>query len=766
MLFAKRTWLIPFALLAITLSCKQETAQDYLSRGNALYSQGKYQEAALAYRKALQKDVRLGEGHYRYGLALIAQDHSEKAVVALRRALTLMPDHEDAQVQLGNLLLSEWLQKPRRPRDGYEEIRTLAQRLISRNPKSFGGLRQMGYLALHEGDRAKAAQYFLRALAVRPLYPDVTVAVARLQYDTEPGKSEALLRDLLRAQPAYRPAYDVLYEYSLKQRRTADAEQVLLARRRALPKDPAAILQLAGLYYSSGRTEEAEKLLNGMLANAADFPDRFLQAGDFHASRRDYERALAVYRKGADALPGDRKKYQTRIANLLLAQNNRDEALQILEASIGRDPEDGDSRAARAALWLDSGKPELLDRAIQELASVLKAYPENASVHYTLARAHLAKGNRSAARTHAHAASRYDPAFVPSRFMVAEIDLADRRPKDALAYAVEALEIDPSNPKGRLLLVRALQLSGRIAEAKSELGLLLKDSPDYRDARIQMGYVHIDERKYVQAETMFRSLLRPGQDDTDAMAGLVQVLFLRKQPARALEELKSEVARSSRATGMKLLLADVAMRAGESDLALRQYTDLIGLGIRTVEIYASAAQIHYRSGRLEEAIAAMRQAYALAPRRTDLAVTLGGILEQAGRPAEARVLYRKVLESDPQNATAMNNLAYNLGEAGQNLDEALELAGRALRLRTDPNFSDTLGWIYLKKNMTDSALQIFRNLVEKQPANPTFRLHLGMVLLAKGDRTEAQRELQQALQSNPSPRQTTEIRSLLSQTGI
>ena len=40
--------------------------------------------------------------------------------------------------------------------------------------------------------------------------------------------------------------------------------------------------------------------------------------------------------------------------------------------------------------------------------------------------------------------------------------------------------------------------------------------------------------------------------------------------------------------------------------------------------------------------------------------------------------------------------------------------------------SDTLGWIYLKKNMSDNAMDIFQGLVNKMPGNSTYRFHLGM----------------------------------------
>jgi predicted Zn-dependent protease len=75
--------------------------------------------------------------------------------------------------------------------------------------------------------------------------------------------------------------------------------------------------------------------------------------------------------------------------------------------------------------------------------------------------------------------------------------------------------------------------------------------------------------------------------------------------------------------------------------------------------------------------------------------------------------------------------------------------------------ADTLGWIYLKKNLPDNALEIFRNNVTKQPNNPTYRYHLGMALFQKGDKVKAKQQLQAALSSKPSKEEEASIRELI-----
>src|SRR5262249_40158431 len=118
------------------------------------------------------------------------------------------------------------------------------------------------------------------------------------------------------------------------------------------------------------------------------------------------------------------------------------------------------------------------------------------------------------------------------------------------------------------------------------------------------------------------------------------------------------------------------------------------------------------------------------------------------------------------NTLALNNLAYLLAESGGDLDEALQLAQRAQQKQPgNLNLTDTLGWIYLKKNMSDSALQIFNICVKKDPENPTFRYHLGLTLLQKGDKEKARLELQTALEKKPAKGEEAKIREVIARIG-
>jgi predicted Zn-dependent protease len=95
-------------------------------------------------------------------------------------------------------------------------------------------------------------------------------------------------------------------------------------------------------------------------------------------------------------------------------------------------------------------------------------------------------------------------------------------------------------------------------------------------------------------------------------------------------------------------------------------------------------------------------------------------------------------------------------------DEALQLAQQAQHVMSkEPSIADTLGWIYLKKKMPDSAIQIFQNLVDQNPAKAIYRYHLGAALFLKGEKAAGKAELRNALRRSPNEEEEQKIRELL-----
>jgi len=142
------------------------------------------------------------------------------------------------------------------------------------------------------------------------------------------------------------------------------------------------------------------------------------------------------------------------------------------------------------------------------------------------------------------------------------------------------------------------------------------------------------------------------------------------------------------------------------------------------------------------------------------------ILHTQSRFAEAEKAYREILDLDPTAAAAANNLAWLYADSSSNLDIALQLAQMAKQRRPDdPNANDTLGWVYLKKDLVREALRCLEESAAAVPDNPVVQYHLGMAYLKAGDAPRARVALGRSLQLNPGFPAAADARQALSRLG-
>src|SRR5690348_11004671 len=161
------------AILAGSSGCR--SSRDYIAEADRLYAANRYADAALIYRKAIQKDPKSADGYYKLGLALRASNHNADAYGSFLRAVTLNPDHQRAQIELGDLYLGDYLTEPVKSAAVYQKIAAVAARLLAKDPQSYAGLRLRGYLAMSDKKPEEAISFFKRANEVNPMQPDVVL---------------------------------------------------------------------------------------------------------------------------------------------------------------------------------------------------------------------------------------------------------------------------------------------------------------------------------------------------------------------------------------------------------------------------------------------------------------------------------------------------------------------------------------------------------------------------------------------------------------
>jgi Flp pilus assembly protein TadD len=158
----------------------------------------------------------------------------------------------------------------------------------------------------------------------------------------------------------------------------------------------------------------------------------------------------------------------------------------------------------------------------------------------------------------------------------------------------------------------------------------------------------------------------------------------------------------------------------------------------------------------------LQKARDLAPEDWRTSARLGTVQQEAGLRTESRSSYEQAVHLGGDDADLLNNLAYLKAEMGSNLDDALALARRALAKEPgNSQYADTVGFIYLKKGDSASALEIFRRLSQRYPNDGSFRYHFALALVESGRKEQGRRELSAAIAADPALANQSGVKELL-----
>jgi tetratricopeptide (TPR) repeat protein len=360
-------------------------------------------------------------------------------------------------------------------------------------------------------------------------------------------------------------------------------------------------------------------------------------------------------------------------------------------------------------------------------------------------------------------AIRLRPDHAPSHVELARLLVLRRDYAAAIVSVDAALRIDPKNLEAQMIRASALIGMGKPGVARLFLLETLKQHPDSPDIHFQIGVALMSDRRFSEAEESFRKVFQLEPAAVRGIQGVAETFFARDEPERAVAAMQAEADKQPGWTDLQIAFGGVAIRAKRYDVAVSRFKAILEKADKPrADVWARLGESYRLQGDLENAVAALRKAREIEPADTRWIAALGMILDTAGRKQEAAEAYRATLQLDPKHGPVLNNLAYLLADNGGDLKEALELAQRARNLMPKVDeVTDTVGWIYIKANMADAAIQLFEAVVARNSTNPVFRFHLGMARAQKGDKAGALRELRRALTDQPAKADEDKIRHLI-----
>ena len=738
-----------------------------VTSGDRYFKDGKFKQASILYRRALQLNPKDGNAYYRLGLAEMAMQNYNDAARWFRRACDLDPGNDDAAIRLAGIYIASYANNPVTSQWTLSEARALIDRILKKTPKSYEGLRLEADVATANHDPKTAIAKLREANEVRPWQADTIAALIKaLGASGNVPEAEKLGQDFLRRDKSVGPIYDLLYLFYLHDSQTAKAEEMLKSKVANLPVDGGSRIELASFYFARKRKQEMESTLDAMRSDRKSFPHADLLIGDFYVRIGEFDAAISAYKSGEQLDPKSKAGYEKRIAETLLMAGRDTDAMQVVTAIHKENPKDPEAAAMRASL-LTKGSPQQVSEAIEELETLVAKEPGNAILHLNLGRAYLVKADRESldkARQHLQTSVNLNPNFASAKLALAQVQLATNQDRDAVRIADEILQAIPSNVAAKVIRATALSKMGELEKARAELSGIVRNGVESNDVRFRLAWIDFAQRHYADAEAGFQKLA--SARDPRGWVGLADCKEAQGQPGAAIQLLEQQLQKQPDQFELRIALADAEYRAGRFQEASKQLDALAAKNPSSPEIQLRLGDAQNRMGNREAAIRSFRKARQLQPTSVNAAYGLALMLDMNDEADQARAAYEDVLKIDPGNPQAMNNLAYIKAEQGTDLDGALDLAQRAFRASpNDPNISDTLGLIYVRKKLTGQALQLLRDLVTRAPEQPLYHLHFAMALYDAGDKEQAKKELATALTKKPSPHEQAKIKELAARIG-
>ncbi len=472
--------------------------------------------------------------------------------------------------------------------------------------------------------------------------------------------------------------------------------------------------------------------------------------------------ALEEYRQAALADPAH-EDLVLEVARRLLLARQPEPALELLAAATGRADATAAEWAMLALARAELGQPE---KAIEADRTAIRLNPRFIEPYQHLSRLQVQAGDAREALKVLETARQLPDADVGFLTSLAE----------SLAGLRGVLGKDGDHLRATILevLERARKLNTRLPSLQLKLADL------YRT----MG-------EFPPATRIYNELLARHPELPGLRAKLAEAYLRTGENRLALEQLEKVARQDVTNPQLYYLIGNLASDLGDYKKAIEHYQKCILLNAEFQPVYYDLTRVNLAAEKPEDALEVLGRIRAKFPRSflgefmTGLAQVqlkkfpdaiqsfnsaeiiasisetnrlthafyfqLGAAYERNKNMEQAEKHFRRCLALDPEDAEAMNYLAYMWAEQSANLEEAQRFIDKAVAKEPKNGaFLDTQAWILFRSHKLEEALRVQLKAVELTPKpDATLWDHLGDIYQALKQAEKAREAWQKSLSIEP-----------------
>lgn len=425
--------LLPLLLVLCTAAWAQEASEidplalEWFQKGEALIDtpQQYSDQQAEYFEKAVELAPQLVPARYNLALIYIKQ---EKLDLALQHLNALIEVEKDDL--RGYRLRAGVFER----RGQFDLLKEDVATILDRDPENPEAWELLGRSHYREKRYQQALQAFRKALELSPGLTGMYIQLAQVQELLDQG--EAAVQSYQTFLGAYPDDFEARFLLGRLYRRLQQNESAMKEWLRAEtlnPNDPRLAQDLGDLYLDLGNLKEARKrLLRGDGDNEGNLGIIAQREGRNQEAEKHFLKALEENPKQG--------LLWAYLADALVAQDKKLEAIQAYQSALDLDPEDFSSLYNMASLQAGLGQR---DQAIDYLVRALQVKPQSGPAHYNLALMLDAKKEYGDAQTHYLNALQNGIEKPEAHFRLAVLYARQSEPEQSLKHLEVAFRRNP-----------------------------------------------------------------------------------------------------------------------------------------------------------------------------------------------------------------------------------------------------------------------------------------------------------------------------------
>lgn len=464
--------------------------------------------------------------------------------------------------------------------------------------------------------------------------------------------------------------------------------------------------------------------------------------------------ALNALRKAVSYAPSN-SVYKIALANLSRELGNDNEAIALYKELVKENLQDPELNYYLSNLYV---KQQNIDKAIEVLNGIennIVGINEGTSLQKS--QLYRSIGKKKQALKELRRLAEKFPTEAKYQILIGDFYLYENEVEKALSFYKKAKIIDPETPYYFVAMFNYYKIKGEDEASIKEIEKALKDPT--LDVEVKLNILgeyienlYANKKKEEVANTLFEILMKQYSQNKELnrMYGKFLLLQDKKEEAKSQFQIVTKSTPEDFEAWTQLL--NIVLQEGNSDEIISVCKKALIYFPNKPEFYLYKGIAYFLKKAYKNALDIYLKGLKIIPTDSTLLLStfsgqIGDLYYQLGDKKKSFAFYEQALKYNDKNIAVMNNYAYYLSLAKENLDKAEKMASTVIQIQ--PNnltYLDTYAWIlFLKENYSLAKFYIENAFSKNDAVNSEILEHYGDILYRTGNIDKAVSKWQEAL---------------------